>query len=216
MTTLRHNLLVLIVLVCTSCQRPEPKLSPGSARTDRQGTNLTQTVTQSEDPASETRQTHTIVTETVHFPTNFALLSTPSNGVVRSRTEETTETIIGPAQDNTETRSIWAKGKAKAEEVKAFMNSVKWLPLLGLLPLGLLVFSFTPYGRPMGLSKEGRLILGAAAGACVIAPAMSKAVVDNAMWFALLVFIGVAGWYILERKNRYKEEAALRTPVPKE
>jgi hypothetical protein len=155
------------------------------------------------------------VTETVHFPTNYPLLST-TQMVVRSRTEETTETVIGPAQDNTQTRSIWAQGKAKAEEVKAFMSSVKWLPLLGLLPLGLLVASFTPYGRAMGLSKEGRMILGAAAAVCVLAPAMSKAVVDNALWFAVLVFAGIAGWYLLERKNRYKEEAALRTPVPTE
>lgn len=213
MTTLKHNLLVAIVLICTSCQSPEPKLAPGSARTERQGTNLTQVVQQSEDPAAETRQTHTIVTETVHFPTNFPLLTT-NQGIVRSRTEETTETVIGPAQDNTETRTLWAKGKAKAEEVKAFMGAVKWLPLLGLLPLGLLVFSLTPYGRAMALSKEGKMLLVGASLFLFVGPAVSKAIVDNALILIICTVGGIAAYYLWERKNSYKVEAALRTPAP--
>jgi len=216
MMTLKHNFLVFIVLFATSCNSPQPILAPGSASTSRMGTAVTQTLKQSEDPAEQAEQSHTIVTETeTYFPTNFTLLS---NAVVasRSRSEETTRTVIGPAQDNTTTRSVWAKGEAAAAEVKAFMGAVKWLPLLGLLPLGLLVFSLTPYGRAMALSKEGKMALVGASLFLFIAPAVSKAIVDNALILILCTVGGIAIYYVWERKNAYKVAEALRKPPPKE
>jgi hypothetical protein len=100
-----------------------------------------------------------------------------------------------------------------AADTKAFMDGVKWLPLLGLLPLGLLVFSLTPYGKVMALSKEGRVLLIGASLFLFVAPAISKALVDNAMVLIILTAAGVAGYFLWERKTAYKIDAAKRGAI---
>jgi hypothetical protein len=112
-----------------------------------------------------------------------------------------------------EARGIWAKGMAAAADTKAFMDGVKWLPLLGLLPLGLLVFSLTPYGKVMALSKEGRVALLGASLFLFVAPAISKSIVDNAMVLIILTAAGVAGYVLWERKTAYKIEAVKRGAI---
>jgi len=180
-----------LVLACLAGCRG-PVLRPGSAEVEAAGTRVA--LKQPEDPVA---------------PARAAITLSDTNGV---RTVVTVE--VGEAQDNTGTRGIWAKGRAAAAEVSAFMKSVRWLSLLGLIPLGLVAASFTPYGKAMGLSKEGKMMLVGAALFLFIAPAISKAIVDNAL-IVILVTAGGLGVYMLwERKTAYKVEAALRKPPP--
>ena len=199
---MKTSLLTLSLLLLLSCSSRAPALKPGSAGLVKDGDKVTQTVTQPESPGAAATQSYLREEET----------QVTDVGGVRQVTilRETHTASIGAAQDDVATRGWWAKGKAKAEDVKAFMRSQSPLMFAGILGLGLLAFSFTPYGRAIGLSREGKLILGAASLLLLIMPAISLGVRENAMGIIMLAVAGFVVWYIKERKEEYKVKAAAK------
>ena len=159
------------------------------------------------------------LTETKPLPSVKLSMTAPQNPAAASSStwtregsgsnlKETLKVDFAPVQAD-HARKAWGS----LAESTAFMNSVRWLPLLGLLPLGLLVFSLTPYGKVLALSKEGRVALVGASLFLFVAPAISKSIVDNATLLIVLTIAGVAGYVLWERKTAYKLEAVKRGAI---
>ena len=203
---MRH-LLAITILLLTGCSMPDPAPAQDGGRVT---VRLPYRATHQRPAAVNVAQTQPIPEIVLTAPENS---QTPTRAnltreVAPDGTERETFAVEVGTNQPDEARGAWAKAQAALAETKAFMNSVKWLPLLGLLPLGLLVFSLTPYGKVLALSKEGRVALIGASLFLFVAPAISKSIVDNATLLIVLTVAGVAGYVLWERKTAYKLEAA--------